>query len=172
MLNASRAERKAFLPSCMKAVYILSSAAILLFTGSVKLIASFQQTSFLAATDPLFQFLTHRQMSVLVGVFELLVVAMLIFNPSTTARLWTILWTGIIFVSYRTGLAMVDYHGPCSCIGGAVVWFTRNQEAVEWAMKAVLAYLLVPSCAFLAIPLFRAGRKNPPAAVNAGPMMS
>jgi len=136
----------------MKKYFILSVALILCLTGFIKLLAAVQRTSFLNEADPLFAYFSNRQMSIIVGLLETGLATLLFLSKSDTMRLGSVLWLGLLFLLYRVGLSVVHYRGPCSCIGGAITWFTQSREArvaVDSALKTIIAYFTIPSSIFL-----------------------
>jgi lipid-A-disaccharide synthase-like uncharacterized protein len=133
--------------------FLFGAVGLLLFTATVKLISATQEIPFLSSADPLFAPLSNRQITLLVAALELLIVGIILRGPNRVVKLSAVAWLATLFCTYRLGLWLINYHGPCSCLGGAVDWLTRNKLVVLWGLRGMLAYLLVFSYSFLVAEL-------------------
>jgi len=53
------------------------------------------------------------------------------------------------FVMYRTGLLLVDYHQPCSCLGTLTDGLHISPQKAGVLIELILVYLLVGSYSIL-----------------------
>jgi hypothetical protein len=125
---------------CFADWFYSTVAIFLLLTAAFKLIGVLQESSFLAAADPLVPFLTVRQMTFSAGLIELGVAYALWRHRTAVWAPWLILWLVGLFAVYRLGLWSIDFRGHCSCLGHLFDWLP-NVNA--WADRLMLASLAV-----------------------------
>lgn len=129
-------------------LFLYSAGVILVITAVAKCVSSFEQEKILLERDPIvgFQF---RTLFLLLGAIES-AVAVVCFR---SRRMWLsaglIAWLATSFLAYRLALLKIGYHKPCSCLGNLTDALHLSPYAVDTAMKAILAYLLIGSYATL-----------------------
>lgn len=136
----------------MKAkIFIVTAGLLLTLTGFVKLMSAQQAAGYLNLRDPLFEFLTNRQLLSGAAALELVVVILLLWLKNQQTRLALIAWIGSMFLLYRISIHLVKTPGftPCPCLGNAAAWLHLNPNHLDWTIKAMLAYLLVGSYGLL-----------------------
>ncbi|MDA1278111.1 MAG: hypothetical protein O2960_29295 [Verrucomicrobia bacterium] len=131
----------------------LRVAAILLFlTAALKAVSLSSEARILTQADPLFSFLTNRQlMAVAVGVELSVAFAVFSRRLDHLTKMAAVAWLATTFFAYRAGLWMIGYHGSCSCLGNAAAWLHVSPGIVDWAMRILLGFLLVGSYGLLAM---------------------
>jgi hypothetical protein len=124
--------------------FIGSAAIILLLTGAAKVIGAFTGGDVLQTYDPIFG-ITYGRLLLLVGVVEIGVglVCLCVQNPHLATSL--VLSLALGFLAYRIGMQWVDSPKFCSCLGTFTGVLHIAPVTADFAMKVVLAYLLVGS---------------------------
>ena len=126
------------------------SGLILLLTASAKLVSVGQTLKILLLPDPVFPFLTTRELLQGAAVLELATVSAVILSSNNTLKLAAIAWLSSLFLLYRLGLLLV--HAPlsyCPClgsVGGAVV---LSDHALSKITFITAAFLWVGASALL-----------------------
>lgn len=130
--------------------FLTSCGVILTVTAFAKLVSVTGEVKVLARPDPVFVFLTFRQLFFLVGVLELSVAAV-IFSPTPRVvnKLTLVAWISSVFLAYRIGLWAMGYKGECNCLGHLTDWLGVAPGIADAGMKTILAYLLLGSVALL-----------------------
>lgn len=126
-----------------KRVFLASAAGVLVITAGVKLVGSARSVPYLGLDDPLVPFITNRTVMVLSAIMELAVASLMIVRRAEPLRLPSIAWLATLFFSYRIGLWLINYNGPCPCLGGPVDWLGIRRTTAEWILNAIIGYLLV-----------------------------
>ncbi len=102
--------------------------------------------AFLAQADPIFSFLTNRQMIFFAAVLKFTIALFLFSSSSSLLKIGTITWIATIFLVYHIGIWSTGYLGPCKCLGGSLDWLTKSQPVIKNVPKVLIAYLL---CSYL-----------------------
>jgi hypothetical protein len=97
--------------------FLRIALGVLIATALLKLVSVASEARGLGISDPLFNFLTTRQVLLLAAVFELGTVAAVFVNRNILTRCGLLLWISAVFVAYRVGLAAVGFEGYCPCLG-------------------------------------------------------
>lgn len=135
--------------------FLTTCGTILAVTSLAKLISVIGEARVLSRPDPVFWFLTFRQVFFLTGAWEMVVAWVLFFTRlSAPAKPTAVLWISATFLIYRLGLWATGYKGECPCLGHVSDWMGVAPGIVDRGMKLILAYLLLGSVAFLV------GRRN------------
>ena len=125
--------------------FLLSSVVILAVTALGKLLSILGEEAILSRPNPLFSFLTNRQVMLIAAILEVVVVYCAVFSDQLDRGLWGVGWLGTVFFAYRAGLWGVGYSAPCSCLGGFTEAIGLPQDMPNVIMEVVLGYLLVGS---------------------------
>lgn len=127
-------------------LFIVTAGVMLTITALAKLVSTYQTVAYLNLRDPLFDFLTNRQLLSGAAAVELLVVLLLVWGKNEQKCLALIAWISSMFLLYRVSVHLVKASGsiPCPCLGNAAAWLH-----LDWTIKAMLAYLLVGSFGLL-----------------------
>jgi len=124
-----------------------SAIIVLALTALCKLVSISGESRILGVPDPIFSFLTMRQLLLLTSVIELLAAFYLWKGANPMTKSFVVLWLGAVFFSYRVGLWLMHYKG-CACLGTVAQWLPVSPAAVDVLMKVVLAYLTIGSAIF------------------------
>ncbi len=103
-------------------MFVSGVALLLGLTGGVKLLGVLQEARVLGAADPLFPFLTMRQVLFLAAGLELGVAYTLWRHRSAVWSPWLVLWLAGLFTGYRFSLWFIGFRGHCSCLGHLFDW--------------------------------------------------
>ncbi len=128
--------------------FVCSAGALLLLTALAKMISAFGGAQVLSVRDPILK-LPFREVFMLVGSLELVVASICFFGRRLDFQIKTVAWLATLFVMYRIGLFMVDYHMPCTCLGSMTDMLHIPFKSSALAIEIILAYLLVGSYALL-----------------------
>ena len=123
---------------------------VLAVTAIAKLWAVAGEARMMALQDPLFIFLSRRQMLLLAALVEVAVITVIL-------RLWNlplaaigmVAWIALLFLAYRLGLSAIGYQGPCGCAGDAFAGMGVPPAVVDTVTGVLLGYLLVGSLGLL-----------------------
>ena len=129
----------------------VSGVALLLgLTGGLKLVGVLQEARVLAAADPLFPFLTLRQVLFLAAGLELGVAGVLLRHRTARWAPGVILWLVLVFGGYRLGRWAVGWEGPCGCLGHLFEHWPEFERWADQGMLAALAVMGLGSCLLIA----------------------
>ena len=146
MTRSSFTSMLSFAIKCSRC-FIVSVICILIATCSLKILTVAAAWNELSSRDPLFSFLSNRELLIIVSVLELSLVVFLAKCRNTFLSAFAIAWISSLFLCYRIGLLMIGYTGGCSCTGGAESWvaiITANH--LDVTLKIALGYMTVGSC--------------------------
>lgn len=137
----------------MERLYLLGAAMILLFSAAAKIISAGERTRILENADSIVFFLSNRQMMLLAAALELCV-AFGVLWPRTESlnvrtRFGLVAWLASLFAVYRAGLLLANDPRPCKCLGNCLARIGLSEWQIQSLAVAMLAYLLVPSFAWL-----------------------
>jgi hypothetical protein len=134
------------------------SVAIILFvTAAAKIFSVYRSGGSVTAMDPVFTFARADVLLVLVALLEIFCGILLCLFGKQGAQLLLIIWLSALFLTYRVGLLLVGYSGPCSCFGKPQSWLNFPFFAsLDVIMKWILAYMLILSCLLFGVLM----RKN------------
>lgn len=131
--------------------FIWGAGGLLLVTAFVKMISAYQPAPYLNLRDPLFEFLTNRQVLAGAAVVELIIVILLLWIRTPSKKLALIAWLASTFFLYRIFVGWVKEPGfvPCPCLGNAAAWLRLSPVQLDWVTKGILVYLLLGSYSLL-----------------------
>ena len=132
-------------------VFVRSVALILLLTAFLKLLAVSSEGLSLNQSDPVFHFLSQRQLVLLAAVLEAIVAFCLLRRLCLGHAVELIAWLGSVFLLYRAGAYAAGWRGPCFCFGGGTTaGAVFTSWTTDWLAKVVLAWMLGGSLLILA----------------------
>jgi hypothetical protein len=146
------------IPMHLVRFFIGSAAVILLLTGVAKIISALTGGDVLQTYDPVFG-ITYGHLLWLVGTIELIIGAVCFRGQRLRLQANLVLSLALAFLAYRIGMQWVDAPKFCSCLGTFTGILHIAPITADYAMKVVLAYLLVGS----GITLFLISRQKPAA---------
>lgn len=129
--------------------FLSSTILILATTALLKLVAALQSLDAIRAADPLFPFLSTRQMLVCAAALEFSVVALLLRRKEGVDRSLVLLWLSALFLAYRVGLLIIGCRGPCWCLGDPFKWLGVSRMVLDRVAIGLLAYLVIGSVTLL-----------------------
>ncbi|WCJ59542.1 hypothetical protein NXS98_00035 [Fontisphaera persica] len=125
-------------------LFLKSAAVILAVTAMCKLISVAGEAKVMALADPVFRFISLRQLLLVTALAEGAVAWYVWKGKESAAKSFLVLWLCGMFIGYRLGLWLMNYKG-CSCVGTVTEWLPVPPATVDWVMKVVLAYLTAGS---------------------------
>ena|SRR5260370_661805 len=147
--------------SAVESIFVWSACCVFLVTAFSKLGSAFQLQGYLDLPDPLFGFISTRQVCLLGALLEVSAVFSIIWLTTTTARLAILAWIGTIFLVYRAGVAWVQTSRlPCPCLGTFGTWLHVDPQLVGLTATILLAYLLISSYGLLLLRKLRTWGSN------------
>lgn len=134
-------------------VFIWGAGGLLLVTAIAKMISAYRPAPHMYLRDPLFEFLTNRQVLAGAAVVELIIVILLLWVRSPRKKLALIAWLASTFFLYRIFVGWVREPGfvLCPCLGNAAAWLRLSPAQLDWVTKGILVYLLLGSYSLLAL---------------------
>lgn len=138
--------------------YLGVVAVILFLTAAIKMVGSFSRQPFMSTSDPLFPFLTRRQVLLCAAGVEIVFATLILRRRSDTSALWLLAWLSCIFGLYRAGLKALGQSADhlCPCLG---YWLPLKYSLVNQISLGILLFLLVGTVAGLGLCYFC--RPNP-----------
>lgn len=130
-------------------IYFRSVAILLGIAVAGKIGALVGNAKLLSELDPVFG-IPNRELLMGVIVVEL---GLLIYLRKTTVflnRLLAVVWLFGCFAIYRTGLFLLDYKKPCSCLGNLGDFAGLTDAALDQALKIAVAAILMAAAALVA----------------------
>jgi hypothetical protein len=121
--------------------FVGSTFCLLVATGVVKIVSALSEVKLLGAPDPLFGFLSNRQVAFLAGVAELAVAWFIGSNQSLSRKAGVLAWLCVCLLAYRGGLWLVGFNGFCGCLGNMSSWLNTDPAIVERLADAFLVYM-------------------------------
>jgi hypothetical protein len=128
--------------------FIFSAGVTLAVTGVAKVFSASSNAGILGVQDPIFG-VSFRHLMLLVGLAELVIAVICLHTNKQRLSLGLVAWIAASILLYRIGLWAMDWKGPCGCLGSLTDALPMSPKTVDWLMKALLAYLLIGSCAGL-----------------------
>lgn len=128
----------------IRKVFDGSVMVLLAATAICKLVSVSGEGRVLSVADPVFRFVTLRQLLLVVSVVELGVAWYLWKGRNPMTKSFLVLWLSALFIAYRLGLWLMHYKG-CSCLGTVTYWLPVSPEVIDGLMKGLLAYFGVGS---------------------------
>lgn len=141
--------------------FVKSAVFVFVITAGLKLLAATGEHGLLGAKDPLFTFVTTRQLMILTAVLEIGLVVLLTRPIEIVNKLLLIGAIASSFAFYRVVLLLIGYTGPCACLGSLTAWMGLTDAQVMILTGAIAAYLLFGSYICLCREVFRQGRPLP-----------
>lgn len=126
-----------------RAIFIWTVMLVLFASIVGKLLAQFAPSMGTEYMDPIFPFLTARQMMLLAAVFECVVVTVLALRWSTEKKCLLILWMCLTFACYRLGLWIIGFQGICSCFGQFFQYLGLSNHQASRVSQFSLAYMAI-----------------------------
>jgi hypothetical protein len=131
--------------------YFYSAAAILVLVALLKISSIQDSVRYFLLEDPVFAFLTNRQVISLSAILELGIAMLLLKDARLVFKLTALLGLSSVLISYRIGLWWIDPQAPCKCYGRATDWLHIQPETADLAMKCILGYFVIGSLLVLII---------------------
>jgi len=136
------------LPPKATRVFLKSAAIMLAVSAMAKLVSATGSARILEEDDPIFLF-SFRKVFWLIGSLELVIALIYFFGRRYWVSVLLTAWIAACFVVYRLVLWWVGWHHPCACLGNLTDAIHVSPQSTDTAMKIILAYLLIGSCAAL-----------------------
>ncbi|MCL4180012.1 MAG: hypothetical protein KJ072_19975 [Verrucomicrobia bacterium] len=125
--------------------FVRIAMGVLVITAILKLISVASEARGLGASDPLFDFLTTRQVLLLAAMFELGTVVAMVVNRNVLTRCGLLLWISAVFVAYRVGLAAVGFDGHCPCLGALNYGLPISPAVMDRLALGLLVFMVAGS---------------------------
>ena len=134
----------------MAKCYLKTIVILLVFTATAKLYSVFghDHAKVLLMTDPLFG-MHFWSLLILAAMLELAVASICVLVNSYLLRAFSVAWLASMFLLYRIGLHTMRWQKPCPCLGNFSDALHISPTTADYAMKIVLAYLLIGSYVIL-----------------------
>jgi hypothetical protein len=128
----------------LQKVSLRTCSLLLLSTASLKF-ATLAMSTRKILPDPLFPFLTDRQLLTVGAVLECLVGLWVWQNWISRSAAWMLQWICGLFITYRIGLKVVGYTGPCRCLGELADWMPGGGRVADQVSVGILFSIIVIS---------------------------
>jgi hypothetical protein len=132
----------------LRSLFVLSSGAALLLTGTAKLCSASGSVRILATIDPVLG-LQFRHLMFIAGALELAIGSLCLFRKFVTLAVTSVAWLATNLLAYRLCMWWVGWHRPCRCLGNFTDAMHISPQVSDNVMKGVLAYLLFGSYVIL-----------------------
>ncbi len=121
------------------------AAVLLLFTGFGKIVAFLKPMPQYAGADPIFTFLTIRQLLLVGGLAELVLVALIVMLRPAQRKAVPIFWFSSSVLLYRAGFKLLGVTMPCHCLGYLARWSPLAPTETDSLMLALALALFAGS---------------------------
>ncbi len=121
--------------------YFIFIRITLLFCAAGKMISVLSNSPLLSRNDPLFEFFTLRHVFFIAVLLECAVAYFLWTVKTVCDRAILVLWLSGLFLSYRLGLLLIGYTGPCQCLGYWSDNIGLSHKTVSWLLTALLSFM-------------------------------
>lgn len=128
--------------------YLQISAIIFLITGAVKFISATKSVAVLNSIDPVFGFST-RWIFFLAGGWEISLGVLILINSIPIRSHIMVLWTAVMFMSYRIILHLMGGDKLCPCLGSSTEWLKWSHQTTNVILWLIITYLMCGSSLFL-----------------------
>jgi hypothetical protein len=129
--------------------FILSIGLVLCVTALSKFYAAAGSTRIFGLPDPVFH-IPLRELLVLAGCAELAVGIICMTYYASVRAMAAVAWLSLVLATYRLGSEIIGYEKPCSCLGTLTDALHLAPKTADRMASALLVYMLVGSCYFLA----------------------
>ena len=126
--------------------FVRAAGVILGVTALAKIVSIFSSAPLMLMEDPLLG-ISFRYLLLLAGIAELAVAVSCFSSRNVKRNILFIAWLSTLFLTYRFGLWLIDWHRPCHCLGHLTELLHMRPQMADNMMKAVLLFLLVGSYA-------------------------
>jgi hypothetical protein len=152
-------------------LYLLGAGLVLIFSAAVKIISASERARILEDADSIVFFLSNRQLMLVAAALEACV-AFAVLRPcgeflSVRTKFGLVALLSSLFAVYRAGRLFANDPRPCKCLGNWLIRIGMSERQVQTLALAILAFLLVPSIAWL---LTRGCRASPAYLSSVSPM--
>jgi len=127
----------------MEAYYVKIAVWIIVISGLAKVITASMEMPILSKHDPVFTFVSYRQIALFAGIVEL--VAVFVIMRQRHLALPVLCWLSTIFLLYRIGLWSVGSHEPCPCFGSMLEWAGLSKGVEKGLAIILFVFLLLGS---------------------------
>ena len=125
-------------------LFIKVSGYLLVITAAAKLISSYGSAGVLKHADPIFQ-VSFRFVFQATAIVELVVASICLWGKIARFQSGVIAIISSNFLLYRFGLYWMGFHNLCPCLGNLDDMLPISPQAIDIAMKIILAFLLIGS---------------------------
>ncbi len=122
-------------------LFLRISVCLLLATAAGKFGSATGNSRILDEKDPILWFLSNRNLLLVTGIAELLVVFSLLSLQSISARLSVLLMLCLAFIGYRLSLYLGGFPGSCKCLGMITAAIGLSDETSNRISLGILAFL-------------------------------
>jgi hypothetical protein len=125
--------------------FFYSSMLALIVAATAKIISAFQPLRILNSPDPVLGFITRRQMLLLSGYLEIVIVVSMSWRASIAFSAAALAWLTSLFLGYRICLHFLAPTEPCSCLGSLSAWMHMSDAGLQVVTNGLFLYLLIGS---------------------------
>lgn len=125
--------------------FLTLAVIVLVATAFSKLLLVLGESKVLGQSDPLFAFLSNRQVLFGASMLEL-AVAWGVWHANVGAGLTGVAWLSSVFLCYRTMLVSIGYQGYCNCLGSLAGPLGIDDKVADRVALGIAVFLLVGSC--------------------------
>ena len=129
-------------------VFIKTAGCLLFVTSAAKLFSSIGSANVLSQHDPVL-LISFRHLLQAAALVELCVAVLCIYGNSRVYQCGAVAILSINILLYRFGLYWIGFHGLCPCLGNLSDMLPVPPQAIDTAMKILLAFLFMGSCGSL-----------------------
>lgn len=138
--------------------FICVAALLLIATATAKFTTAFGSHPVLYEHDPIFVFLTNREVLLTAGTIELVVCATFLRKTSIN-RLLPLACLSLVFLTYKSGLAWFDLPTHrCPCLGLPESWPSLDKMMLTNISDLILGFFLTGSFGLILWNCFRRTR--------------
>jgi hypothetical protein len=117
-----------------------TAGSLLLIVCIAKLIALFSGQKFLLTKEELTG-ISYATLMASAAVVEAIIGTSAVFFPRSQFSIYSVGWLGVLFTGYKVIRHVMDFRGPCHCMGSLFSWWLWGQThetLLSWFMTAIL----------------------------------
>lgn len=132
-------------------LFLRICTVILFLTAAFKALTVLSKDGSLSRHDPLFFFLSTKELMIGAAIMESAIGVALLTTPRNDHRILFVAWLTTCFSAYKIGLLSLGADAICPCFGNLYKWTNIAPGTVTLLSNAILLFMLVGSYYFLTI---------------------
>jgi hypothetical protein len=140
--------------------YLMRTTGMLLLIVCIaKLIAIYSGVKVLSVKEDLFG-VSYGELTALASIMEAIIGTSAILFPSARFSIYSVGWLGILFAGYKVIRHLMDFRGPCQCMGSLFAWWPWGNDHQTLLSWGIIIVMLMSSGISLFLPTACSNQNN------------